>query len=461
MYKAKRIKERLSEFKYCILIIWISLVFNSALIAQTQKDIISDSASVDECIKYAMKNQPLVRQLKLDEKISIQNIRIALSDWLPQINSSAGFQHYLKQPQLLFPDFTNPTGPKILIPSGVLNNSNISFSATQDIFNPDVYLAGRTSKSYRLQSKQTTQDAMIGLVVNISKAFYDVLRSIEQLNIINEEIDRLSKSVKDAYALYQNGTKDMIDYKRATIALNNAVAQKKSAGESIKAKLSYLKQLMGYPNDKPLKLISRIYSVETEVMIDTLQIMQINNRIEYQLLQTNLKLEKANLDYHRLMYLPSLSAFANYNFVYQNDAFSELYKRSFPNSTIGLSLSFPIFQGTKRIHNIKKASLQYERLALDTINIRNQMSTEFESAMASYKSDLASYMITKQNIEIAQEVYNTIKLQYNQGIKTYLEVIVSETDLMSARISNLNALFMLMFSKLDVQRALGQISVDY
>ena len=81
--------------------------------------------------------------------------------------------------------------------------------------------------------------------------------------------------------------------------------------------------------------------------------------------------------------------------------------------------------------------------------------------MASYKSNLAAYLITQQNIEIAQDVYSTVKLQYNQGIKTYLEVIVSETDLMSARINNLNALFMLKFSKIDVLRASGKISVDY
>jgi outer membrane protein TolC len=162
-----------------------------------------------------------------------------------------------------------------------------------------------------------------------------------------------------------------------------------------------------------------------------------------------------------MSFLPSLSAFANYNIIYQNDVYNQLFKSSYPNSTIGLSLSFPIFEGTKRIQNIKKSKMQYERLTLDTLNTRNEMNTQFVSAMASYKSDLAAYRMTQQNIEIAQDVYNTVKLQYNQGIKTYLEVIVSETDLMSARINNLNALFMLMFSNIDVKRALGEISVDY
>ena len=430
-------------------------------VAQNQQNIIPDSATVDDCIKYAMTNQPLVKQLKLDEGISEQDIRIALSDWLPQINSTAGLQHYLKQPVTLFTDFTNPGGPKILIPTGVLFNSNVQFTATQNIFNNDVYIASRTAKAYRTQASQNTQSAMIDLVVGISKAFYDVLLSDGQLKIINEEIDRLTKSLKDAYALYQNGTSDMIDYKRATISLNNALVQKKGAEESIISKLSYLKQLIGYPGEKPLTLNSDIASMEKGVLLDTLQNVNVYNRIEYQLLQTNLKLQKSRIDYYRLSYLPSLSAFANYNLIFQNDAYSELYKRSFPNSTIGLSLSLPIFQGTKRIQNIRKSNMEYDRLALDTINTRNVINTQFVGAMAAYKSDLAAYRITQKNIEIAQEVYNIVKLQYNQGIKSYLEVIVSETDLMSARINNLNALFMLMFSKLDVQRASGNVSVDY
>jgi len=462
MYLNNIIKRKLSESKHGVLIIWITfLCFSSGLRAQNQQNIISDSATINDCIKYARHNQPLVKQLNLDEGIARQNIRIALADWLPQVNASAGLQHYLKQPVFLFPDISNPTGPKILIPNGVLYNSNIQFSATQNIFNNDVYIAGRTAGNYRLQASQTSRSALIEIVVEINKAFYDVLLSREQLNIIKEEIDRLSKSLKDAYALYQSGTSDVIDYKRATISLNNALSQKKNAEESIKAKISYLKQVMGYPNEKPLNLSSNILSMEKDAIIDTLQNINVYNRIEYQLLQTNLKLQKSKTDYYRMSFLPSLSAFANYNIIYQNDVYNQLFKSSYPNSTIGLSLSFPIFEGTKRIQNIKKSKMQYERLTLDTLNTRNEMNTQFVSAMASYKSDLAAYRMTQQNIEIAQDVYNTVKLQYNQGIKTYLEVIVSETDLMSARINNLNALFMLMFSNIDVKRALGEISVDY
>jgi outer membrane protein TolC len=179
------------------------------------------------------------------------------------------------------------------------------------------------------------------------------------------------------------------------------------------------------------------------------------------LLQTNLHLQKSNIEFNKLSFLPSLSAYANYNINYQNDDFSELYKKSYPNSIAGLSLTFPIFQGTRRIQEIKRSKLQYNKLSLDTLRLKDEINTQYDQALADYKSNLTAYRITEENINIAQEVYNTVKLQYNQGIKSYLEVIVSETDLMSARINNINALFMLRFSKIDVDHALGKISIDY
>jgi outer membrane protein TolC len=421
----------------------------------------TDSLTVAGCLKFAFMNQPLVKQLKLDEDITAQSIRISLSDWLPQVAVNAGVQHYLKQPVLLFPDFSNPAVPKILIPSGVLYNSSVNFTASQNIFNPDVYIAGRTARLYRQRSQLTSRDALIGLVVEISKACYSVLLSQEQLNIIDREIVRLTKSLEDSYSLYRNGSTDMIDFKRATMALNDAKARRKSAEETIKSRLSYLKQLMNYPVEKPLLLKADVADLEKEILVDTLKNINVFDRVEYQLLETNMKLQRSKIAYYRAGHLPSLSAFVNYNYVFQNDRAADLYDRSYPNSTAGLTLSFPIFQGFRRTGNIRKSKLEYERLALDTINVRSEIQTEYMSALSSYKSNLALFNSTRQNAGLAREIYDMVRLQYNQGIKSYLEVIVSETDLMSASINNLNALFMLMFSKLDVQRASGEISVDY
>ena len=83
------------------------------------------------------------------------------------------------------------------------------------------------------------------------------------------------------------------------------------------------------------------------------------------------------------------------------------------------------------------------------------MATEYARAMASYKSNLNTYYVLKDNLELARDVYETVQLQYKAGTKSYLEVITAETDLRAAQINHTNALYQLLSSKIDVQKALG------
>ena len=78
--------------------------------------------------------------------------------------------------------------------------------------------------------------------------------------------------------------------------------------------------------------------------------------------------------------------------------------------------------------------------------------------MANYKSSLNNYKVLTENLQFAQDVYQTIQLQYKAGTKSYLEFITAETDLRTAQVNRTNALYQLLISRLDVQKALGTIS---
>jgi outer membrane protein len=434
---------------------------SNILLAQEHIDTLTANASLSDCIRYALLNQPVVKQSKLEEDINDQDVKIALSDWLPQINSSANIQHYYKLPVSYFPNLANPTGPEIPLAVGVANTSLFQVTGSQVLYDNDVFLASRTARYYRKKASLTTQGNKIDVVVSVSKAFYDVLITRQELNLLVEDIQRLERNLKDAYSQYQSGISDKIDYKRATIALNNSIAEKKNAEESIKAKYEFLKQLMGYPPEQDLTISYDSSSMVKDVLMDTAQILQYNSRVEYQLLQTRLVIQKSIENYYKFAYFPSLSGFANYNRAFQNANFQDLYVKSFPNYSIGATFTFPLFEGIKRAHQAKRARLQYELLALDTVILKNQFNTEYSQAIALYKSNLTAFKLAKENVTIANEIFDLVKLQYNRGIKAYLEVIVSESDLRSAEINELNALFRVLSGKLDVQKALGNISVNF
>ena len=258
----------------------------------------------------------------------------------------------------------------------------------------------------------------------------------------------------------QAGVTDKTDYKQATISLNNSIASRKQTAEAINSKIAYLKQIMGISSNHNLILNYDSTRYEQEAYIDTNQTLDVNNRIEYRLLQTQKSLENVNVSYYKWGFLPSISAVGSYDWIFLNNKFSNLYSQAYPSSYAGITLSLPIFQGNKRFKNLSKARIQTDRTDLDIINSTNTINTEYVEALASYKSNYTSWVLLKQNVDLAKDVFKVVSLQYREGIKTYLDVIVAQSDLRTAELNYYNALFQLLSSKIDLEKSLGILTVQ-
>jgi outer membrane protein TolC len=434
---------------YLLIIINLTCCLPKVVFAQSATDTV---VTLKQCIGFALRNQPVLRQAEIDEQINERNIRISLADWLPQLNSSNEYLHYFKGSPV------TSANPAVVSP--INEYSSLGLQASQVIYNSDVLLAAKSAKYSRLYYKQNTVSSQINVVSDVSKAFFDVLLSEKQLDILNEDIIRLQRSLKDAYNRYQAGIVDKTDYKQATILLNNSIATRKQTQEAIKSKTAYLKQIMGIGADKNLLLSYDSTHYVNETSIDTNQQLNYNNRIEYQLLQTSKSLQNLNVQYYRWSFLPSVSAVGAYDLIYLNTKFSNLYNNNYPSVYAGLTLSFPIFTGTKRLQNLSKAKLQVDRADLDIVNSQNTINTEYVQALADYKSNYTNWQLLDQNVSLAKDVYKVVSLQYREGVKTYLDVIVAQSDLRTAELNYYNALFQVLSSKIDFEKALGILTVQ-
>ena len=442
---------------YLLLLINLTFCLPKVVFAQTTADTV---ITLKQCIAYALRNQPAVRQAAIDEQINERDIRIGLSAWLPQLNSTGEYEHYFKGsvPVAFSTGVTSTTNGQTIAAPNLDEYSSLGLQASQVIYNSDVLLAAKTANYSRLYYKQNMVSSQINVLSDVSKAFFDVLLSEKQLDIYNEDITRLQRSLKDSYSKYQAGTVDKTDYKQATISLNNSIASRKQSEESIKAKLAYLKQIMGINAGTNIRLAYDSARYESEAYIDTNQRLDYNKRIEYQQLQTTKTLQNINVSYYKWQFLPSVSAVGAYSLNYLSSKFSSLYNNDYPSGYYGLTLAFPIFQGTKRLQNLSKARLQANRADIDIENSQNTINTEYVQALASYKSNYTNWVLLKQNVDLAKDVYKVVSLQYREGIKTYLDVIVSQSDLRTAELNYYNALFQLLSSKIDFEKALGTLT---
>ncbi len=417
--------------------------------AQTANDSLLQQATLPNIIDYTIKHLPVIQKSIIDEDITRIQVKSRIADWYPQLDFNYNIQHNFQLQTASFGGTIFQLGNK--------NTSLGQVALSENIVNPNLILAVKTAKTTKVYAGQITDNVKIDAVVNVSKAFYDVILTSQQIKVADEDITRLERSLKDATARYESGIVDKIDYKRATISLNNAKALKTSSEEILKAKYEYLKLLMGYPNKAALKILYDSTQMSNEIAFDITQPVNYSARIEYQLLQTQKKLRIEDLKYSKYSFMPIISGFGAYNMNFLNNDGLQLYSKNYPNSYAGLSVVVPLSRGGKRLMNIKQSKFQIKKTDLDITETENSINAEYAQAIANYNSNLANFQSLKENLSMANEVYGIIDLQYRSGIKTYLEVVIAQSDLRTSQINYYNALYQLLAAKIDLQKSLGQI----
>ncbi len=215
---------------------------------------------------------------------------------------------------------------------------------------------------------------------------------------------------------------------------------------------------MGIPPEKQFNVSFDTLEMMKDIYFDTTQKLQFDNRIELQLINTNRELQHQTIRYYQYSFLPTVSAFYGKTFEFENNSFGKLFSNSYPNSQIGLLFNMPIFTGFARIHSLQRSKLEERIIDWNETEEKSQIYTEYTSALANYKSNFSYLTTLQENVALAGKVNFIVNLQYKQGLVAYLNLITSQTNLITAQINYTNALFQVLSSKIDLQKAMGMIS---
>jgi outer membrane protein TolC len=420
--------------------------------------------SIKQCVDYAMIHQPALNQAQINIEITKATNAIDLSTWLPQINASGDAVHYIQQSQYSASTTTSTgsTSSSSTTGSSTRSSATNSFipqlTVSQTLFNPSLLYASRTAPLLVKQSQQTVDSTKIYLVAAVSKAYYNVLLTLEQINVYREDTARLGRSMRDAYHQYKGGIVDETDYEEAAISQNNAIATLKTAVENVIPQYATLKGLMGYPPEQQFNVAFDTLQMMSDIQLDTTKQLSYEKRIEFQQVRTQQAIQDEQVHYYQWSWLPTVSAFYNYNLAFENNHLNDLLSNSYPSQLVGVSFSIPIFTGFSRINSVRRARLEREQLNWTETNLKSQIYTQYTTALAGYKSNFFNVDLLQKNVAMARRTYFVVDLQYKQGIVPYLNVITAQSNLIQSEISYINAVFQTLSSKIDLEKAMGDIS---
>ncbi|WP_207427345.1 TolC family protein [Pedobacter sp. SYSU D00535] len=459
----------------------ITLIILAALQVQGQENPQNKTFrfNLQECLEYAYENQDSLKNARLDIESANYRVKETIGIGLPQVSGSAQFMDYLKIPQIPFPNLTymfqkylydqkvrteNGTipepddDPMSLIGFQQKYNANYNVNVSQLLFN-GTYLVGlRASKTFKELSQKNYSRTKIATTIAVTKAYYQVLVSNEQLRLLDANLAQLSQQLKETTELNKQGFVEKIDLDRLRVVYNNLVTTRENTSNLLELSIQLLKFQIGMPVTYSLAVKDKIDNISLELndglVVDT---TAYRNRIEYSLLETQRRLNQLDLDRIKSQALPSLAAIGSAGNAYQAARFGDLFDMNLPSVYIGLQLNVPIFSGFQRLNQVRQAKISVQK----TDNMLNMAKNGFllqqQQARTTYQNSMRALNNQKANMELAREVLRVSRIKYQEGVGSSIEVTQAQTELEQAENNYIQALYDVLVSKVDLDNAYGRI----
>jgi len=438
------------------------LYANTGSAQQTAKPQTPYSFSLADCINYAYEHQDSIKNAQLNLKNADYKVNELIGQGLPQINGSATFQDYLQIPVTLIPgEFFNQPGTFVPLKFGVTYQSSVGATIDQKLFDPSYLISLKNRNVYKELFQKSLTRTKIETNVAVTKAYYQVLVSNEQIKLLDANIAQLKQQLDETTQENKQGFVEKIDVDRLSYQYNSLITNRENVVRSLVLNYELLKFQMGMPIKYDLTLTDKLTDVNHDKLDEVTASTDTTfykNRVEYGLLQTNEHLNEIDLKRRKSMFLPSLSFYGNIASTYQDNAFGNLFLSSYPTSYIGLKLSLPLFTGLQRSYQIKEAKIAVQKSQNDLEDSKNAFALQASMALTNYINAIHSFDNQKKNRELAEEILRVSKIKYKQGVGSSIEVTQAQTSLEAADNQYIQAMYDALISKVDMDKAYGRIN---
>lgn len=437
------------------LIVFITLISPASLYAQKE-----NSFTARQAADYAMNNATAVVNAMLDIKGQKQTNRDLTALAYPQIQSSIQVNDFIELPTNLIPGEFNGGAPGTYTPIqfGTRYNVTGTVNFSQLLFDAQIFVglqARRASLDFYTEQAAVTREM---IKANVYKLYYQLVVGKQQMGSIDANVERFEKLLADTRQIYKNGFAEKLDVDKVSVQLNNLKTEKIRVQSQLDAGQAALKFLMNMPQQETLILTDTVSQESFSGATDTVA-LDYSKRKEYRLLETGCRLSAFNVKRYQLSALPSLVAFASYNQNAQRNRFDVLKAGGawYPSMLAGLSVQMPIFNGMQRRSRLEKARIELEKAQNSFAQIRQSIDNEVIQANLKRKAALATVESQQANMKLAEQVYLSTKLKYEQGLGSQQEIYNAQTELKVAQNNYFGALYDAVISSIDYKKATGTL----
>ena len=263
-----------------------------------------------------------------------------------------------------------------------------------------------------------------------------------------ENLEQITQHAVDVGAAEQTAA-DQIRVRVNT--LKNSI---NSQRRNIELATNSLKVLLDVPVETELVLTENLDEVLSPERVLALLSANFNieNNLNYQLLQKQVELAKRNVHMAGWAYGPTLSLAYNYA---NQQYYGEGGMRMTPPNTIQVSVRMPLWSSGKRAAGVVEKKIALEEAKNTLSETTDNLAIQYRQLCFNLTNAYETYLNEKDNIEVSQRVFKSATEKFKWGASSNLELTNASNDLINAQSTYVQAMLALVNAQVELEKFLN------
>ena len=426
------------------------------LVLSTAQTMAQQKYTLKQCIDYSLQNHLSNQVYKNNDEIAKQQGREAIAGYLPQVNVNATFDDNIKRQTSVFPATPLTNNEIAYIKLGQPFVTNPVARLDQTIYDQSMIYgikANQPNKEIAILNEKQNQET---LIYNTTAAFIETVIYAEKIRILAKNEAKYKELLDIKKLQYEKGTATQVDYNRILVTYKNIVAEKTLAETNRELGLNKLKDAMGMNLDESFKIID---SLDYDRLIPNSDISQfdVSQLFTYKINTQKIRLQEIDVKRKKAAFLPILTGYAQYGAQSYSQTTSTLFQNWYDYSAVGVKLSIPVFSGFRKESQLKQSQLTLLNLQKNFMITNNTLRLQALNANTQLKKSYSDVSNNKENLDLAQEVFDITNFQYQKGAGTLTDLLNSEYSLKEAQNNYITSMLNLLSSTLNNEKANGTL----
>lgn len=396
--------------------------------------------SLEECLKFALGNNPRIQAAMQDVFASDYRIRQAWASYFPQFGWQTG---YTRIRQLQLSDVFRQNLVFNYFVLGQISASQMlyDFGVTQN----QVTIRKLDNQGYKITLTGTVND----VICQVKQAYYNLQYAIEAKKVAEDMVAKYAAFYDQAKAFYTVGTKPKVDVTIAEVNLSNAKLTLIQAENAVDIAMAKLNNTMGLPYFNKYKINESLRYEPCDVTLESAIKIAQESRPEFQLAEVKVEEARQNVKLVKKSYFPQLSVEGQFQVGGRTPASNYGYN-------FGGYLNFPTINGMLIKNEIKEAKALHSKEQANAINTKNNIYYEVQESYFSLKEKKNKIPVAFLGMKQAKENYELSYGRYKVGVGNPVELKEAQVQYQNAQLTYYQTMYEYNTARATLEKVIGK-----